>query len=105
MYCIMLLSLNITGDYLEGLNMLRQTMVVDFGKRSGLKVHPVSIGGMRLPDEEQAIPLLRQAIDAGMIYIDTSRGYGDSEIKIGKALKNGYRGKVILSTKWCPWNK
>ncbi|HBR18987.1 MAG: hypothetical protein A2Y13_06765 [Planctomycetes bacterium GWC2_45_44] len=84
--------------------MQKQTRVVDFGKRSGLKVHPVSIGGMRLPDEEQAIPLLRQAIDAGMIYIDTSRGYPDSEIKIGKALKNGYREKVILSTKWCPWN-
>ncbi|MFA6186261.1 MAG: aldo/keto reductase [Phycisphaerae bacterium] len=83
--------------------MLKQTKVVDFGKRSGLKVHPVSIGGMRLPDEEQAIPLLRQAIDAGMIYIDTSRGYADSEIKIGKALKNGYREKVILSTKCSPW--
>lgn len=77
---------------------------VDFGKRSGLKVYPVSIGGMRLPEEEKAIPLIRQAIDSGMIYIDTSRGYGDSEIKIGKALKDGYREKVILSTKWCPWN-
>jgi uncharacterized protein len=83
--------------------MLKQTRLVDFGKRSRLKVHPVSIGGMRLPDEEQAIPLLRQAIDAGMIYIDTSRGYGESEVKIGKALKNGYREKVILSTKCSPW--
>ncbi|MCK4796155.1 MAG: aldo/keto reductase, partial [Spirochaetes bacterium] len=59
---------------------------------------------MRLPDEEEAIPLMRQAIDAGMIYIDTSRGYGDSEIKVGKSLKDGYREKVILSTKWSPWN-
>ena len=49
------------GGYLERPNMLRQTGVVDFGKRNGLKVHPVSIGGMRLLDEEQAIPLLRQA--------------------------------------------
>ncbi len=81
-----------------------QTREVDFGKRSGLQVHPVSIGAMRLPEEEQAIPLIRQAIDAGMIYIDTSRGYGDSELKLAKALKDGYREKVILSTKWCPWN-
>ena len=84
---------------------IRQTKLVDFGKRSGFKVCPVSIGAMRLPkDVDKAASLLRQAIDAGMIYIDTSRGYGDSEIKVGKALKDGCRNKVILSTKWCPWN-
>ncbi len=81
-----------------------QTECVDFGRRSGLRCHRVSIGAMRLPaDEDEAVRLMRQAIDAGMIYIDTSRGYGDSEIKVGKSLKNGYREKVILSTKWSPW--
>lgn len=85
---------------------VRQTRTVDFGRRSGLKVHPVSIGAMRLPENDhQAVALLRQAIDAGMIYIDTSRGYADSEIKVGKALKDGYRRKVILSTKCSPWLK
>jgi len=79
---------------------------VDFGKRSGLKVNPVSIGAMRLPEDEgEAVELIRQAIDAGMIYIDTSRGYLDSEIKLGKALKDGYREKVYLSTKCSPWVK
>jgi len=59
---------------------------------------------MRLPEDvDEAVAVIRQAIDAGMIYIDTSRGYGDSEIKIGKSLKDGYREKVILSTKWSPW--
>ncbi len=59
---------------------------------------------MRLPaDTDEAVALIRHAIDSGMRYIDTSRGYGDSEIKIGKALKDGYRQKVILSTKWAPW--
>lgn len=82
---------------------IRQTKLVDFGKRSGLKVYPVSIGAMRLPEIERAVPLLRQAIDAGMIYIDTSRGYSDSELKLAGALKDGYREKVILSTKWSPW--
>lgn len=81
----------------------KQTKERDFGQRCGLKVFPVSIGAMRLPDEERAIELMRHAIDAGMIYIDTSRGYGDSEIKVGKSLKDGYREKVILSTKWAPW--
>ena len=28
-----------------------QTKLVDFGKRSGLKIHPVSLGAMRLPVE------------------------------------------------------
>jgi len=82
-----------------------QTTRIDFGKRSKLKVYPVSIGAMRLPEEEQAIKLLRQAVDAGLIYIDTSRGYADSEIKVGKSLKDGYREKVILSTKCSPWIK
>ena len=77
----------------------------EFGKRSGFKVAPVSIGAMRLPDEEQAIALIRQAIDAGMVYIDTSRGYEGSERKLAKALKDGYREKVILSTKWASWIK
>lgn len=85
--------------------MQKQSKIVDFGKRSGLKVHPVSIGAMRLPEDTgKAVSLLRQAIDSGMIYIDTSRGYGDSELKLAKALKDGYREKIILSTKWCPWN-
>ena len=84
---------------------IKQTKQVDFGNRSGLKVYPVSIGAMRLPELDKAIPLIRQAIDAGMIYIDTSRGYLDSELKLAKALKDGYREKVILSTKWCPWIK
>ncbi len=59
---------------------------------------------MRLPaDTDEAVALVRYAIDSGMRYIDTSRGYADSEIKIGRALKDGYRKKVILSTKWSPW--
>ncbi|MFP4380712.1 MAG: aldo/keto reductase [Candidatus Sumerlaeia bacterium] len=78
----------------------------DFGKRSGLQVAPVSIGAMRLPEDcVDAVKLIRHAIDSGMRYIDTSRGYGESEFKLGKALKDGYREKVILSTKCSPWIK
>lgn len=78
--------------------------LIDFGRRSGLRVAPASIGGMRLPeDSDEAVRVIRRAIDAGMCYIDTSRGYSDSEIKFGRALKDGYRQKVILSSKWSPW--
>ncbi|MBD3240658.1 MAG: hypothetical protein GF331_08755 [Chitinivibrionales bacterium] len=77
-----------------------------FGTRSGLKVAPVSIGAMRLPgDGLDGVALVRKAIDAGMRYIDTSRGYGESEFVLGKALKDGYREKVALSTKCSPWIK
>lgn len=59
---------------------------------------------MRLPaDFDEAAALIRKAIDAGMVYIDASRGYEDCELKLARALKNGYREKVILSTKWSPW--
>jgi len=72
--------------------------------RTGLEVSALSIGAMRLPkDDDEAVALLRAAIDGGCNYIDTSRGYGDSEIKVGKALKDGYREKVFLSTKCSPW--
>lgn len=79
--------------------------LIDFGKRSGLKVPRANIGGMRLPEDTgEAVELVRYALDSGMRYIDTCRGYGDSEVKIGKALKDGYREGAILSSKWCPWN-
>lgn len=49
-----------------------------FGTRSGLDVTPVSIGAMRFPEDcLDAVDLIRHAIDAGLRYIDTSRGYGD----------------------------
>lgn len=76
----------------------------DFGRRSGFRIPRGNIGAMRLPqDEDEAVALIRHALDSGMTYIDTSRGYGDSEILVGKALKDGYRDKAILSTKWSPW--
>lgn len=76
----------------------------DFGMRSGFKIPRANIGAMRFPaDTDEAVALIRHAIDSGMRYIDTSRGYVDSETKLALALKDGYREKVILSTKWSPW--
>jgi len=71
---------------------------------TGLPVSSLSIGAMRLPKEmSKAVTLLRAAIDAGCNYIDTSFGYGDSELKLAQALKDGYRERVMLSTKCSPW--
>ncbi len=77
-----------------------------FGTRTQLDVNPVSIGGMRLPEDViDSVGLIRHAIDRGLKYIDTSRGYGDSEYKLGLALRDGYREKVYLSSKCSPWIK
>ena len=55
------------------------------------------IGGPEL-DEREAGDLLNAALDAGITLMDTARGYGASEERIGRHLSHR-RGEFVLSTK------
>jgi aryl-alcohol dehydrogenase-like predicted oxidoreductase len=52
-------------------------------------------------DEQESIRLIRSAIDGGITFMDNCWDYngGASEIRMGKALRDGYRDKVFLMTK------
>lgn len=49
--------------------------------------------------ENDAIKLVQRVLDLGVNFLDTANVYGDSEIKVGKALR-GRREGVVLATKF-----
>ena len=72
--------------------------------RTGEKVSLVGLGGFHIgmqDTESESIKIIRTAIDNGITFMDNSWDYneGKSEIRMGKALRNGYREKVFLMTK------
>jgi aryl-alcohol dehydrogenase-like predicted oxidoreductase len=73
--------------------------------RTGERVSAIGMGGFHLAQhgltEEESIRLVRAAIDRGITLMDNSWDYneGQSELRMGKALKDGYRQKVFLMTK------
>src|SRR5205823_14183542 len=52
-------------------------------------------------DERESIRIIRTAVDRGVTFMDNSWDYNDgqSEIRMGKALRDGYRQRVFLMTK------
>src|SRR5262245_40106193 len=72
--------------------------------RTGEEVSVLGLGGHhigRQKEEKESIAIIRAAIDGGITFMDNCWDYhdGGSELRMGKALKDGYRKRVFLMTK------
>jgi diketogulonate reductase-like aldo/keto reductase len=73
--------------------------------KTGERVSAIGLGGYHIgkPEltEQQSIALIRQALDSGINFLDNCWDYnnGVSEIRMGKALRDGYRKRAFLMTK------
>ena len=71
---------------------------------TGERVSAIGMGGYHLgkqPEASQSIQLMHAGIDRGITFMDNCWDYNDgiSEVRMGQALRNGYRQKVFLMTK------
>jgi aryl-alcohol dehydrogenase-like predicted oxidoreductase len=71
---------------------------------TGERVSAIGMGGYHLgkqKDPNESINLLHAGIDGGITFLDNCWDYneGISEVRMGQALRNGYRRKVFLMTK------
>ena len=78
--------------------------------RTGLEVSLVGLGtggpsrlgqGSGVPEAE-AVRLVHRALDLGINLIDTSAGYGESEVILGRALRQVERRRYVIATKFRP---
>jgi aryl-alcohol dehydrogenase-like predicted oxidoreductase len=73
--------------------------------RTGETVSAIGLGGHHIGrprDPAEGIRLVRSAIDRGITFMDNSWDYhdGESERRMGLALREGYRQRVFLMTKF-----
>jgi aryl-alcohol dehydrogenase-like predicted oxidoreductase len=71
---------------------------------TGETVSAIGLGGFHIgkqPEPADSINLIRKAIDHGITFLDNCWDYngGTSEVRMGNALRDGYREKVFLMTK------
>ncbi|OJH38562.1 aldo/keto reductase [Cystobacter ferrugineus] len=72
--------------------------------RTGEQVSCIGLGGAHIGGQKQeaeSIRIIRSALDAGINFLDNCWDYhdGQSEVRMGKALRDGYRNKAFLMTK------
>ncbi len=71
---------------------------------TGERVSAIGLGGYHIgvPSEDEGIRIIRTALDRGITFLDNSWDYhdGGSEVRMGKALRDGYRKRGFLMTKY-----
>ena len=73
--------------------------------KTGVWVSALGLGGFHIGKSNltsrEATRIIRSAIDRGLTFMDNSWDYneGESEMRMGKALKEGYRRKAFVMTK------
>jgi predicted aldo/keto reductase-like oxidoreductase len=72
--------------------------------RTGEKVSMVGLGGYHIgsqKNEQESIRIIRTALDNGINFLDNCWDYngGESEVRMGKALRDGYRQRAFVMTK------
>jgi aryl-alcohol dehydrogenase-like predicted oxidoreductase len=79
--------------------------------RTGLSVSEIGYGGWGIggsgwigAEEHESIRALHRAIELGMNFIDTARGYGESERIVGRVLREHPDDEVYWATKVPPKN-
>jgi predicted aldo/keto reductase-like oxidoreductase len=72
--------------------------------RTGEKVSVVGLGGYHLgkqADPQESVRIIRTGLEEGINFLDNCWDYndGESEIRMGNALRDGYRQKAFLMSK------
>jgi predicted aldo/keto reductase-like oxidoreductase len=72
--------------------------------RTGEQVSCIGLGGAHVgmqKDPDESVRIIRRALDAGSNFLDNCWDYneGQSEIRMGRALRDGYRDKAFLMSK------
>ncbi|MDQ6707335.1 MAG: aldo/keto reductase [Acidobacteriota bacterium] len=102
-------------EFLAGLAALQSTVSLGAASAEGMpyrklgntgeRVSAIGLGGYHIgvpKEESESVRIIRTAVDRGINFLDNSWDYHDgaSEIRMGKALKDGYRKRVFLMTKF-----
>jgi predicted aldo/keto reductase-like oxidoreductase len=102
-------------EFIAGLAALQATAPLEAATSDGMiyrklgttgeRVSAIGLGGYHIgvpKDENEGIRIIRSAVDRGITFLDNSCDYhnGGSEICMGKALKDGYRKRIFLMTKY-----
>jgi aryl-alcohol dehydrogenase-like predicted oxidoreductase len=102
-------------EFLAGLAAMQLTASLEAASSDGMiyrklgttgeQVSAIGLGGFHVgvpQDENEGIRIIRSAVDRGLTFLDNSCDYhaGKSEILMGKALRDGYRKRVFLMTKF-----